>query len=127
MTTIGRLKSLFYKSLLFLSLNLLLLPAAAATSVQGILVKLTSAESPAQFAAQVIVEGPSQLFISVLLQSAFISSGFQLLHVPERLVLLWGKIASRIRTDSAVATLENWSFPCVRARGAAAVFFVLKL
>ena len=73
MTTVGRLKSLFYKTLLFLCLNILLLPAAAATSVQGVIAKLQS-ESPALFASHVIVEGPSQLFISVLLQSAFIGT-----------------------------------------------------
>jgi hypothetical protein len=70
-TVTGRLKSLFYKTLMFLCLNILLLPAAAATSVQSIVAKI-QAESAGLFASHVIVEGPSQLFISIMLQSAFI-------------------------------------------------------
>jgi hypothetical protein len=123
--------------------------------VQGIITKL-KLESPTIFASHILVEGPSQLFISVLLQSALIGKlrcasaslncanrcflkhrtcvlcpllsssthfqrisrvflftsafvagcAFQLLHVPERFVLLLMSIISKIRTNDPSSNHE---------------------
>jgi hypothetical protein len=70
-TSVDRLKSLFYKALVFLCLNNLLLPATAAYSLQGIIAQVQQ-RTVAQFASHILVEGPSPLFVSVMLQGALI-------------------------------------------------------
>jgi hypothetical protein len=91
-----------------------------------------------QFASHIIVEGPSQLFISIMLQSAFLGemrawlclqpcvctflnivlhfisgcshkvagNGFQLVHFPERFMVLWDKLVKRITTNSTNVKME---------------------